>query len=211
MVDVGDPPPFRAALADDHPVVRRGLRSLLESDTSLRVVAEYGDLAGVRRALTVDSPDVLLLDLTLGKTSALTSIPDLLALRPGLKIVVLTMHDDAGFAREALRLGASGYVLKDAAADELLFAVRSVLNGRTYLHPDLGAQLAVLDEDPHGLTRRESQVLGLVAAGHTNVEIAKRLYVSLRTVESHRGQIRAKLGLHSRAELIRWAQDHGLS
>lgn len=198
------------ALADDHPVVRAGLRSLLEADTSLTVVAEYGDVASARSGVRQQRPDILLLDLSMDGGPALRAIPDLLAVQPDLKIIVLTMHDDAGFAREALRLGALAYVLKEAAADELLLAVRSVLAGRTYLHPSLGARLAMIDETPGGLTDREVEILRLIAAGHTNVEIAQHLFLSLRTVESHRGQIRAKLNLDSRAELNHWAQAHGL-
>ena len=211
MADSTDPARQSVALADDHPVVRAGLRSLLEADPSLRVVAEYPNLPSTRRGLRQDRPDILLLDLSMDGTPALQAIPDLIAARPGLKIIVLTMHDDAGFAREALRLGALAYVLKEAAADELLLAVRSVVAGRTYLHPALGARLALLDQSPGGLTDREAQILRLIAAGHTNAEIAVQLFLSLRTVESHRAQVRTKLNLDSRAELSHWAQAHGLA
>ena len=204
------PPPFTVALADDHPVVRAGLRSLLTAEPAVEVVAEFGDLASTQRGVLEVKPAVLLLDLTLSGASALPSIPDLLAGCPGMKIIVLTMHDDPGFAREALRLGAHGYVLKDAAANELVIAIRAVLRGQTYLHPTIGARLATLDAPPAGLTHREVQVLGLIAAGHTNTEIAQRLYVSLRTVEGHRAQLRAKLQLESRAELSAWASEHGI-
>jgi two-component system response regulator NreC len=147
----------------------------------------------------------------MGGTSTLQSIPDLISHGGGVRIIVLTMHEDPGFAREALRLGARGYVLKDAAADELLLAVRNVQRGSTYLHPSLGARLATLDERPGGLTEREVEVLRLITAGHTNAEIGQRMFVSLRTVESHRGQIRAKLNLGTRAELSTWALEHGIS
>ena len=120
------------------------------------------------------------------------------------------MQEDPGFAREALRLGASGYVLKDAAAEELLLALRTVMRGSTYLHPALGAQMAVLDASTSPLTDREIQVLRLIAEGHTNSEVARRLYLSLRTVEAHRGQLRTKLGVHTRAELSAYAREHGL-
>jgi two-component system, NarL family, response regulator NreC len=211
MADHSDEVRHSVALADDHPVVRAGIRALLQGDPSLQVVAEYSDLPSVRRGLRQQQTDILLLDLSMEGGPALRVIPDLLAAQPGLKIIVLTMHDDAGFAREALRLGALAYVLKDAAAEELLLAVRSVLAGRTYLHPSIGARLALLDETPGGLTDREVEVLRLIAAGHTNAEIARLLFLSLRTVESHRGQIRTKLDLDSRADLIRWAQEHGLA
>lgn len=200
----------RVALADDHPVVRAGLRTLLKSEPTLEVVAEFDDLATTRAGVRAVKPAILLLDLAMGGTSTLQSIPDLLGSAPGLRIIVLTMQEDPGFAREALRLGAQGYVLKDAAAEELLIAVRSVLRGATYLHPSLGARLATLDDRPGDLTEREVEVLRLLAAGHTNVEIGRQLFVSLRTVESHRGQIRAKLNLETRAELNNWALEHGI-
>lgn len=203
-------PPLRVVLADDHPVVRAGVRTLLEAEPGLRLVAEYGDLPTLLRALAVDRPDLLLLDLTMGASSTLPAIPDLLAARPGLKVIVLTMHDDPALAREALRQGAVGYVLKEAVGEELVLAVRSAVRGTTYLHPSLGARIATVDEQPGGLTDREVEILRLITAGHTNTEISRRLYLSLRTVESHRGRLRAKLNLESRAELTRWAQEHGL-
>ena len=202
--------PFTVALADDHPVVRAGLRTLLSAEPTVEVVAEFSDLPSTQRGVREVQPAILLLDLTLSGTSALPNIPELLAARPGLKIIVLTMHEDPGFAREALRLGAQGYLLKDAAANELVTAIRAVLRGQTYLHPTIGARLATLDSPPAGLTDREVQVLGLIAAGHTNTEIARQLFVSLRTVEGHRAQLRLKLQLETRAELSAWASEHGI-
>jgi two-component system, NarL family, response regulator NreC len=198
------------ALADDHPVVRAGLRTLLSSEPDFDVVAEFQDLATTMRGVREFQPAILLLDLTMQGCSALQAIPDLLAARGGMKIIILTMHEDPGFAREALRLGAHGYLLKDAAADELVIAIRSVLRGQTYLHPTIGARLATLDAPSAELSDRELQVLGLIAAGHTNAEIARHLFMSLRTVEGHRAQIRTKLGLQTRAELSEWANEHGI-
>ena len=198
------------ALADDHPVVRAGLTTLLDADDDVRVVAEFEDLSQTLRGVRAVRPDVLVLDLAMAGESSLSAVPALLDGVPGLRIVILTMQEDPGFAREALRLGASGYVLKDAAADELLLALRTVRRGSTYLHPALGAQMAVLDASISPLTDREIQVLRLLAEGHTNAEIARRLYLSLRTVETHRGQLRTKLGLRSRAELVGYAREHGL-
>ena len=195
--------PLTVALADDHPVVRAGLRTLLEADDSVRVVAEFEDLPRTVTGVPTVKPDALVLDLVMAGQSSLDAIP-------GLRIVVLTMQEDPGFAREALRLGASGYVLKDAAADELLLALRTIMRGATYLHPTLGAQMAVLEASTSPLTDREIQVLRLLAEGHTNAEISRRLYLSLRTVEAHRGQLRTKLGLHTRAELSSYAREHGL-
>lgn len=199
------------AVADDHPVVRAGLRALLESDSTLEVVGEFDNLPSTRAGVRTTKPAILLLDLAMAGISTLQSIPDLISSGGGVRIIVLTMHDDPGFAREAFRLGAQGYVLKDAAADELLLAVRSVQRGSTYLHPSLGARLATLNERPGGLTEREVEVLRLITAGHTNAEIGQRLFVSLRTVESHRGQIRSKLNLDTRAELSSWALEHGIT
>jgi two-component system response regulator NreC len=197
-------------LADDHPVVRAGLRSLLQAEPSLRVVAEFADLPSTVRGVPRLQPDVLVLDLVMAGASSLPAIPGLLASRVGLQVIVLTMHDEPGFAREALRLGAHGYLLKETAADELLLAVRSVLRGDTYLQPSLGARLARQDEPADRLTDRERDMLRLLAAGHTNAEIAELMFLSLRTVESHRGQIRAKLHLQTRAEINAYAHEHGL-
>jgi len=198
-------------LADDHPVVRAGLRILLQAELSLKVVAEFADLPSTVRGVPALRPDVLVLDLAMAGSSSLTAIPGLLASSPGLRLIVLTMHDEPGFAREALRLGAHGYVLKEAAADELVLAVRSVLRGTTYLQPSLGARLAKQDQPAGNLTDREREVLRLLATGHTNAEIARELFLSLRTVESHRGQIRAKLNLETRAQINAYAQEHGLA
>jgi len=208
---VTGPARLTIALADDHPVVRAGLRSLLAAEPAVEVVAEFGDLPATLRGVRDVQPAILLLDLTMSGTSALQMIPDLLASRRGLEIIVLTMHEDPGFAREALRLGAKGYLLKDAAADELLIAIRNVVRGQTYLDPAIGARLATLDSPPGALSDREVQVLGLIATGHTNAEIARTLFVSLRTVEGHRAQIRTKLNLQSRAELSEWANEHSIS
>jgi len=198
-------------LADDHPVVRAGLRILLQAEPSLKVVAEFADLPSTVRGVPALRPDVLVLDLAMAGSSSLTAIPGLLASSPGLRLIVLTMHDEPGFAREALRLGAHGYVLKEAAADELVLALRSVLRGTTYLQPSLGARLAKQDQPAGNLTDREREVLRLLATGHTNAEIARELFLSLRTVESHRGQIRAKLNLETRAQINAYAQEHGLA
>jgi two-component system response regulator NreC len=157
------------------------------------VVAEFDDLPRTVSGVATLKPDALVLDLVMAGESSLDAIPGLLAGTPGLRIVVLTMQEDPGFAREALRLGASGYVLKEAAADELLLALRTIMRGSTYLHPTLGAQMAVLEASTSPLTDREIQVLRLLAEGHTNAEISRRLYLSLRTVEAHRGQLRSKL------------------
>jgi len=145
---------------------------------------------------------------------SLPAVPVIREESPDTQIVILTMQEDPAFAREALRTGAIGYVLKEAASSQLVEAVRLALEGRTYLHPELGARLAAVPEKasgpPDDLTEREVEVLRLIALGHTNGEIAETLYLSVRTVESHRAHIHRKLGLQTRAELVRYALDHEL-
>ena len=147
-------------------------------------------------------------------SSSLEAIPRILEESPGTRIIVLTMQSDPAFAREALRAGALGYVLKEAANAELIQAVRAAMDGRTYLEPQLGARLAVAPPKPAGpeddLSEREVEVLRLIALGHTNAEVAEQLYLSVRTVESHRAHIQQKLRLSTRAELVRYALDHGM-
>ncbi|HEY6524499.1 MAG TPA: response regulator transcription factor [Solirubrobacteraceae bacterium] len=201
-------------LADDHRVVRSGLRVLLESDGRFAVVGQAGDVAGTEEAVHAHHPRVLVLDLNLGGESSLDAIPRLRADAPETQIVVLTMQEDPAFARAALRSGAIGYVLKDAADAELMTAVTLASEGRTYLNPELGAHLAAQppegDARPDKLTPREVEVLTLVALGHTNGEIAAALYLSVRTVESHRAHIQQKVGLTTRAELVGYARDRGI-
>jgi two-component system, NarL family, response regulator NreC len=202
-------------LADDHAVVRSGLRLLLDQTEGLRVVAEAGDAESALRSVLGHKPAVLVLDLNMpGTLTSLEAIPKVPGVSAGTRVVVLTMQEDPRFAREALRAGAAGYVLKEAADDELVDAVRAAAAGGTYLNPRLGAALATAPAEPQGppddLTARELDVLRLVALGHTNPEIAGQLYLSVRTVESHRARIGQKLGLTTRAELVRYALDRGL-
>ncbi len=201
-------------VADDHAVVRSGLRMLLDSEPDLEVVAEAGDIASTRRYVRGHHPQVLVLDLNMPGEPSLPAIPTLREEFPNTQIVVLTMQNDPAFAREAMRSGAVGYVLKEAADDELVQAVRMASEGRTYLNPELGARVAAEPPAPSGppddLTEREVEVLRLIALGHTNTEIGKELYLSVRTVESHRAHIQQKLRRTSRAELVRYALDHGL-
>ena len=204
----------KIVLADDHEVVRNGLRMVLEAEGGFEVVAEAGDLESTRRYVRAHRPDVLVLDLNLPEGSSLPAIPELLADSPETAVVVLTMQQDTAFAREAMRAGALGYVLKHSAGSELVDAVRAAAAGETYLNPKLGAQLAAAPAEPagppDGLTEREVDILRLIGLGHTNTEIAERLYLSVRTVESHRAHIQQKTGRTSRSELVRYALDHGL-
>jgi len=200
-------------IADDHAVMRSGLKMLLETEADLEVVAEAGDVEETVRKLKAYKPDVLLLDLHMPGGPSLQAIPEMLESSPGTRIVVLTMQNSPGFVREALRAGALGYVTKEAADDEVVEAVRLAADDQPYLHPKLGARLATepVDEGPpDDLTEREVEVLRLIALGHTNTEIAAQLYLSVRTVESHRAHIQQKLRLSTRAELVRYALDHGL-
>ncbi len=199
---------IRILLADDHAVVRSGLRHVLGAEEDMEVVAEAGDLEETIRRVRGHRPDVLVLDLNLGKASSLPAIPELSGLT---RVVVLTMQDDPAFARRALADGAVGFVLKETAEGVLLDAVRRAAAGGTYLDPALGARLAAAPAGPpDGLTDRELEVLRLLALGHTNAEVAEQMFLSVRTVESHRAAAARKTGRHSRAELVRYALDHRL-
>jgi two-component system response regulator NreC len=199
-------------LADDHSVVRAGLRLVLDRAEGLAVLAEAGDADAAVRAVLGHKPDVLVLDLNMpGALTSLEAIPRVAEVSPGTRVVVLTMQDDPQFARHALRAGAVGYVLKEAADDELVEAIRRASEGATYLNPRLGAALAATpDGPPDDLTEREVDVLRRIGLGHTNVEIAQQLFLSVRTVETHRAHIQQKLRRSTRAELVRYALDHGL-
>jgi two-component system response regulator NreC len=201
-------------LADDHPVVRSGLRMLLDAEDGFEVVAEAGDLDSTARHVHAHHPQVLVLDLNMPEGSSLPLIPRVRGQSPGTAVVVLTMQNDPAFARQAMRKGALGYVLKQSAGTELVDAVRAAAQGETYINPKLGAQVAAAAPEPEGppddLTEREVEILRLIGLGHTNSEIAKRLYLSVRTVESHRAHIQQKTGRSTRAELVRYALDQGL-
>jgi two-component system, NarL family, response regulator NreC len=200
-------------LADDHAVVRKGLRLLVDAEPELRVVAEAGTLPDALRMARAHRPAVIVLDLNMPGGSSLEAIPTMLEQSPATAIVVLTMQDEPSFARRALQAGALGFVLKEAADDELLGAIRLAADGETYLNPRLGARLAAQPLEsagpPDDLSEREVEVLKLIALGHTNAEIAGRLYLSVRTVESHRAHIQQKTRQSSRAELVRYALAHG--
>jgi two-component system response regulator NreC len=198
-------------LADDHTVVRRALRLLLEEEPDFEVVAEAEDAEGAIRYLRGHKPDVLILDLNMPGRPSLEAIGDMHEASPQTRIVVLTMQQEPAFARQALQQGVLGYVLKEAADDELVQAVRSAAAGNTYLQPALGAKLAAEPETAASdLSERETDVLRLIALGHTNAEIAGKLFISVRTVETHRAHIQQKLGVSSRAELVQSALSRGL-
>jgi len=203
---------IRIVIADDHSVVRRGLRQLLESESGFDVVAEAEDVESARRYVRGHHPDVLVLDLNMPGESSLEAIPSIREEAPGTQIVVLTMQNEPAYARQALSAGVLGYVLKEAADAELVEAVRAAAKGDSYLNPRLGARVAAEPPPgpPDGLSEREVEVLRMIALGHTNTQIADDLYLSVRTVETHRAHIQQKLVLSDRSELVRYALDNGL-
>jgi two-component system response regulator NreC len=198
-------------LADDHEVVRAGLRLLLQGEEGLHVTGEAGNVPDALRLVELRRPHVLVLDLNMPGPSSLTAIAEVKAT---CAVVVLTMQSDPAFAREALRAGASAYVLKEAAGAELVTAIRMAARGGTYLNPQMGARMALevtgTTVAPDDLSERELDVLRLIALGHTNAEIGEQLFLSMRTVETHRSHIQHKLRRTTRAELVRYALDHGL-
>jgi two-component system, NarL family, response regulator NreC len=202
---------WRILLADDHTVVRAGLRALLAADPRCQVIGEASSIDELCAVAGNLRPDLIVLDLSFGTDNALEALPGILAVAQPPRVVVLTMHDDLAYAREAFARGAHGYLMKEAAADELLRAVETVMSGSTYLHAELGARLARARPGPADLlSPREREVLGLLARGHTNAEVARQLLVSLRTVEAHRASLRSRLGVHSRAEMVDAANRLGL-
>ena len=206
--------PITIVIADDHPVVRAGLRLLLEAEEGFEVLAEAGDVPTAEHRLNAYRPRVLILDLTMPGEPSLAAIPRMRETSPDTQIVVLTMHNDPAFARAALRAGAAGYVLKEAADTELVQAVRLAAEGRTYLNPQLGARLAAKSPAPDGppddLSAPEVEVLKVIALGHTNSEIGSTLHLSVRTIESHRAHIQQKTRLTNRAELFAYVRDHDM-
>ena len=206
----------RVLIVDDHTVVRAGLRMLIDAEEDMQTVGEAGTVReAVFEARSLD-PDLVLMDVVMPGESGIQGVPMLLHEHPEVKVLVLSMQDDPRYVREAFAAGASGYVLKEAADSEVVTAVREVAGGGRYVHPELGARLVAAEteerkraeEDP--LSERESEVLRLLALGHTNQEIAKQLFISVRTAETHRAHIMQKLRLSSRAELVRYALDRGL-
>jgi two-component system response regulator NreC len=207
---------IRALIVDDHAVVRSGLRKVLEAEEDIEVVGEAGDARHAVFEARANKPDVILMDVVMPGKSGVEAIPEVLKDVPEAKVLVLSMQDDPRYVREAFEVGAAGYVLKEAADTDVVAAVRDVAAGGRYVHPTLGARLVAAEaaerkraaEDP--LSDRERDVLRLLALGHTNQEIAKMLYISVRTAETHRAHIMQKLRLQTRAELVRYALAQGL-
>jgi two-component system response regulator NreC len=207
---------IRVLIVDDHAVVRSGLRRVLEAEGDLEVVGEAGDMRTAVFETRAQKPDVVLMDLVMPGGSGIEATAAVLKEAPEANVLVLSMQDDPRYVREAFEAGASGYVLKEAADAEVVEAIREVAGGGRYVHPALGARLVAADAeeraraDADPLSDREREVLRLLALGHTNQEIAKMLYLSVRTVETHRAHIMQKLRLTTRAELVRYAIDTGL-
>jgi two-component system response regulator NreC len=199
-------------LADDHAFMRRSLRLLLDGERDLRVVAETDDLASAVRHVHGHQPQVLVLDLSMPDGSSVETIGLVRARVRDTQVVVLTMDDNPVFAQRALAAGALGYVLKDQADVGLPLAVRAAVRGEEYVSPSVAARLSGLRRSlaEDRLSAREVEVLGLIALGHTSAEVARKLHLSPRTIETHRARIHEKLELRTRAELVRYALRRGL-
>lgn len=211
--------PIRILLADDHALVRRGVRLILDREPDLEVVAEAGDGAEAIEAARNQEIDLAVLDIAMPRLTGLQAARELVALKPGLRILMLTMHDNEQYLFQALKAGACGYVLKSVADRDLVAACRAAMRNEPFLYP--GAVTALirnyLDRVRHGeedadqlLTPREEEVLKLVAEGHSSKEIAEILFISVKTVHRHRANLLHKLGLHDRLELTRYAIRSGL-
>ena len=214
---------IRILIADDHAVLRAGLRMLIDSQEDLEVIGEAADGAEAVEQAGVLQPDLVLMDITMPGGGGIPAIPAVLKACPKTRVLVLTMHDDATYLRATMEAGATGYLVKSAADTELLTAIRTVAAGRTFVDlpgfaqaaPDAlttgqRAEPAGPRDQPSPLSEREREVLALVAQGHTNHEVADRLRISIKTVETYRARLMEKLDLHSRADLVRYALEQGL-
>jgi two-component system response regulator NreC len=206
---------IRIVVVDDHAVVRSGLRLLLGAEEDMEVVGDAGNVHDAVFEVRAAKPDVVLLDVTMPGESGIDGLPKLLHEAPEARVLMLSMQDDPSYVREAFAAGARGYVLKEAIDAEVVAAVREVAAGNRYVHPALGARMVAADAAAHAaiaadpLSDREREVLRLLALGYTNQEIAKQLYISVRTAETHRAHIMRKLQLSTRAVLVRYAIVHG--
>jgi DNA-binding NarL/FixJ family response regulator len=216
--------PIRIVIADDHTVLRAGLRALLEAEPDIEVVGEAEDgVDCVGRAVELE-PDVILLDINMPHCNGLEALAQIHDICPDTKVLVLTMLDDMVYLRQVIASGGAGYVLKQAAGDELLSAIRTVQDGGVFLHPhhalalanatpDSNADSLPLDEKQtrlQSLSEREAEVFRLVALGHSNNEIADLMFLSVKTIETYKARLMKKLGLATRAELVRYALEVGV-
>ena len=209
---------IRVLIADDHAIVRTGLRALLDSEPTMKLV---GEATGGYEAIELagkSNADILVLDISMPDLDGISVTKKIKSQFPDLRILILTVHEDEALLREAIRVGAAGYVLKRAAETELISAIRAIMGGVLYVDPSMVRVLlsdeikptATLPESVEPLTHREKEILKLIAQGYTNRQTAEELNISTRTVEGHRANLVAKLGLRSRVELVRYAREQGL-
>jgi two-component system response regulator NreC len=210
---------IRVLIADDHAILRSGLRMLIDAQTDMTVVSEAQNGNEAIQIARKSSPDVVILDVTMPERGGLHAIRDILSHNPDTRILLLTMHEELAYLRTALAAGASGYVLKKSVDADLLSAIRAVHKGRTYVDSELASELLQHTLPERGrspnklsevLSEREVQVLKLVAEGFSSREIAQKIFVSVKTVETYRGRFAEKLGLASRADIVRYALETGL-
>lgn len=217
--------PIRVLMADDHAVLRAGLRALLEAEDDIEVIAEAEDGRECLEQVLELVPDVVLMDINMPRCNGLTALEQIRDKAPGTRVLVLTMHDDAGYLRQVLSCGGAGFILKQAAGDELLTAIRTVHEGGVFLHPR-HARLLVDDQPPGGaktgaelddkerrfrsLSEREAEVFRLVALGHRNSDIAEMMFLSVKTIETYKARLMKKLGIDTRAALVRLALEMGV-
>jgi two-component system, NarL family, response regulator NreC len=208
----------RILLADDHGILRAGLRNLLNAEPDFEVVGEAADGIEALEMTEQTHPDLILMDINMPNMSGIEMLQQLRANQNATKVLMLTVHEDDGLLKKAIRAGASGYLVKRAAESDLINAIRTVMQGDMYVHPSMTRALlkdlvpAPLSKTAgdNTLTHREIEILRMVARGYTNIQIAQKLSISARTVEGHRANLMGKLGLHSRVELVEYAEQHGM-
>jgi two-component system response regulator NreC len=210
---------IRLAVADDHGILRAGLVALLNSEPEMEVIGEASDEAGAVALAVQKCPDVILMDISMPDGGGIEATRRIHELAPDVRVLIMTVHEDKSLMQEAIRCGALGYILKKAIGSELINAIHTVMRDQLYLHPSMARLLLMEKSDtvplpsetlPEPLTQREIEVLRLIAHGYTNGQAAEMLSISVRTVEYHRSNLIAKLHLHSRVELMRYAEKQGL-
>ena len=208
----------RVLIADDHAIVRTGLRALLKGEAGLELVGEASSGEEALQLAESLHPDILVLDLSMPVLDGIQVTKKIKEVLPGVRVLILTVHEDEALLREAIRVGAAGYILKGAAEDELIAAIHTVQMGEIYVHPKMVRNILVEPPKPNAptprpdelLTPRELDVLSRIVQGYTNRQMAEELTLSIRTVEGYRANLTEKLGLHNRADLVRYARQHGL-
>jgi len=210
--------PIRIIIADDHGVLRAGLHALLNAEPGLEVVGEAADGDEALRLCSILAPNVVLMDISMGKSGGIDTTHQLKERYPLISVLILTVHEDKELLQAAIRAGASGYILKSAVKSELINAIHAAASGGLYVHPSMTRALIGdsrrskpdPQDEPETLTHRELEILRMIVKGYTNSQVAEELSISIRTVEYHRGNLMDKLNLHSRVGLVRYAAEHGL-